>query len=250
MTMNTLQLILKLLLSLGVLSQTFVDASSWKTISHQTYNEAYCTNVRIPPLLCANCHMRPHDSNGNFSREFGKDIFNFETPACVAQLKNYVRLNPCDKVRPKYLAEYKTKKYAYNRIAQFMYTICEQCCDMIPIGSRAWQWTKRKKEGTLFTRTRGNGVAHFYYDICVLFPNVKRFIAPGWKNKQNYPKLCPMATKWMKSKYGLGWAQNPDADGIPVAFRRQIGIMANTLGCYDKRVWKDCVAEERSIGRV
>lgn len=218
--------------------------------ARQVYNEANCTNVKIPPLLCSKCHMRPHDSNGNFNRENKKDIFDFETSACLAQLKFYVKLNPCDTLRAKYLAEYEENKFAYNRIAQFLYTICEQCCDMIPIGSRAWQWTDRKKEGTLFTKTRGNGVAHFYYDICKLYPDIKRFIGPGWKWKENFPKLCPMAISWMGSKYGVGWALNPDAEGIPFPFKKQLGIMANTLGCYDKRAWKDCIAEERSIGRV
>lgn len=218
--------------------------------SPQAYNAANCTNVRIPPLLCGSCHLRPQNPDGSYDSGVTKDIFDFDTPECMEQILEYVRLNPCDDKRSQYVAEFKTSSFAYARVAQFMYTVCEQCCDMIPIGSKLFEYESRMEAGTLHTKTRGNGVAHFYFDICKLFPKVTRFIRPQWKTIETLPKLCPMANAWMASNYSRGWTVNANADGIPAPFQTALGIMAKTLGCRNKRVWKDCIPEEQSIGRI
>lgn len=218
--------------------------------SRQDANAAPCTNVKIPPRLCVKCHMRPHDSDGNFFTSYNKDIIDIDTPECGEQIRNYVNLNPCDNQRKTYFAEYKTKRFAYLRLAQFMYSICEQCCDMVTVGSNPSEWLERKEAGTLHKLTRGNGPAHLHYDICKMFPDLKRFTGPGWKIKEELPKICPLAAKWMASDYSSWWSGNPDADGIPKRLIHSFGMMEKLLGCQNWRVWRDCVNLEKSQGRV
>lgn len=223
-----------------------VGSAGWE--SPQQFNAANCTNVRIPPRMCGRCHLRP--LNSAEKARYKKDIFDFETRECLAQLREYVRLNPCDTKRAHFLANYKTNMFAYDRVAQFLYTVCEQCCDMIPIGSKRWEYWRRKKAGTLHTDVRGNGVAHFYFDICKLFPKITRFIRPKWRLVEGMPELCPPAVAWMESDLSDGWTQNANASGIAPALRRSLTVMAKTLGCRDRKLWQDCIVEEQSINRV
>lgn len=215
----------------------------------ERYNACSCTNVRIPPLLCSKCRLRPLDSPEKAA--YKKDIIDFEKPGCLAEIEKYVRINPCDTTRAKFLAGYKNgDRFSYERIAQLMYTVCEQCCDMIPIGSKVKEFWKRRNAGTLHTDTRGNGVAHYYYDICKLFPNATRFIRPNWKDIDNLASLCTAATNWMESDLSKNWPKNANAKGIPQYLRNALKMMANTLGCRGKQTWQDCVVEEQSIGRI
>lgn len=218
--------------------------------SHQTYNAANCTNIRMPPRMCPRCHLRPHDSEGNFGRDYNKDIIDFETPECEEQMQEYVRLNPCDTLRARYFNEYKTSTFAYNRVAQFMYSMCEQCCDMVTVGSVPSEYRQRKENNTLHKPTRGNGPAHLHYDICKMFPNATRFIRPNWNTREGLPLLCPLAADWIFSPFGKGWGKNPDADGIPQRLQFAFVQMEKTFGCRNWRVWRDCVNLERSQGRV
>lgn len=213
-------------------------------------NAANCTNVKIPPRLCIKCHLRPHDSRGNFFTEYTKDIIDIDTPECAEQIRKYIALNPCDTQRARHFAEYKTNRFAYERVAQFMYSVCEQCCDMVTVGAKPSEWLERKKANTLHTLTRGNGPAHLHYDICKMFPNLKRFTGPDWKVKETLPKICPLAADWMASDYSKWWSANADADGIPRQLVFRFGMMERLLGCTNRRVWQDCVRLERAQGRV
>lgn len=240
------------LLALALLTVVCVRAMEIEDDYESPYPEvaANCSNIRIPPMMCPKCHLRPENPDGTFGTGVKKDIFDFDTPACIKQVENYVRINPCDTVRAQFLKDYKTSKLAYAKMAQFMYTICEQCCDMIPIGSLPEEYEARLKSNTLHTDTRGNGVAHFYFDICKLFPKVTRFIKPWWKTIDDMPKLCPLAVYWMKSKYARGWPGIADGKGIPKDLQKAIGTLPKTFGCRKKRVWKDCIPQEQRNGRV
>lgn len=200
--------------------------------------------------MCSRCHLRPHDSEGNFDRDYNKDIIDFETPECEEQMQEYVRLNPCDTLRAKYFSEYKTKMFAYKRTAQFMYSICEHCCDMVTVGSLPSEYRERKENNTLHKFTRGNGPAHLHYDICKMYPNITRISRPTWAHREGLPPLCPLAADWLASNYSRGWALNPDAEGIPPRLQFSFKIMEKTIGCRNRRVWTDCVNLERSQGRV
>lgn len=228
-----------------------IDSESILHSSRQTNsNAAPCTNVKIPPQLCTKCHLRPHDSSGKFFTSYIKDIIDIDTPECAEQINTYVALNPCDTQRAKFFAEYKTSKFAYERLAQFMYSVCEQCCDMVTVGSEPSEWFQRKEANTLHTLTRGNGPAHLHYDICKMFPNLKRFTGPTWKTKEDLPEICPLAANWMASNFSKGWSGNADADGIPKQLVFSFGWMEKLFGCQNSRVWQDCVRLESAQGRV
>lgn len=241
-------------LTLFVLVLGVAYASDNESVSYTSrqgdLNAAPCTNVKIPPRLCIKCHLRPHDSNGNFFTQYKKDIIDIDTPECAEQIKKYVALNPCDTQRAKFFAEYKKSRFAYERVAQFMYSVCEQCCDMVTVGSKPSEWLQRKEANTLHTLTRGNGPAHLHYDICKMFPNLKRFTGPNWKVNENLPEICPMAANWMASDYSKWWSANADADGIPKRLVFRFGMMERLFGCQNRRVWQDCVRLERAQGRV
>lgn len=217
----------------------------------QPYNAALnCTDVKLPPKMCPKCHLRKHDSEGNFNRDYNKDIIDFETPECLEQLELYVRLNPCDDLRAKYLSEYKTNSFAWTRIAQFMYSVCEQCCDCVTVGSKPNEYTTRKEDATLYKLTRGNCPAHFHYDICKMFPNFTRFITPNQKVRKNKPRVCPEVAKWIESDDAKNWSRNPDADGLSDLLVNTFGRTIQNARCRNRRVWQDCVRLERAQGRV
>lgn len=131
-----------------------------------------------------------------------------------------------------------------------MYSVCEQYCDMVTVGSKPSQWFQRKIENTLHKPTRGNAPAHLHYDICKMFPNLTRFTGPNWKIKDGLPKICPLAANWIASDFSRLWATNPDADGIPQRLIHSFRMMENLFGCQDRRVWRDCVRHEKSQGRL
>lgn len=240
------------LLLLTALAVRRAQASALETrvSERQYYNEASCTNVRIPPLLCVRCRLRPFNAEGKFDVEYGKDIYDFQKPECMEQLKEYVRVNPCDTVRSSNLPLINESTFAYKRIAQFAYSVCEQCCDMVTAGSKPGEWAARKESGTLHKFTRGNGPSHMHYDICKLFPNATRFIRPGWKDREGLSPMCPEAAEWMASPNSKGWAGNPDAKGISKRLQFAMRQMSKVFSCTQRGVWQDCVRMESAQGRI
>lgn len=238
----------KCMMTVGIAFTLVCTGYGWE--SPQQFNAANnCTTIQIPYKLCSRCRLRP--LNSAEKAKYKKDIYDFETPNCLGEIEKYIRMNPCDTKRAEFYVAYKNKnRYGYERIAQFLYTVCEQCCDMIPIGSKVNEWGKRKRTGKLYTSRRGNGVAHFYYDICKLYPKITRIVRPHWKAIKNLPELCPPAVAWMESDSSEGWTQNSNVQGLPNYFTYALKEMSNSLGCYVEHTWKECVVEEQSIGRV
>lgn len=209
-----------------------------------------CTDVKIPPKMCPLCHLRPFDNKGEFNTSYGKDIIAYETPECMEQIKEYVRLNPCDDKRAKYLAQLKTSSFARNRIAQFLYSICEQCCDCVPFGAKVDEYEERKMNDTLYHLTRGNCPAHFHYDICKMFPDVRRLIPPTWKVRGHLTPVCPLVAEWITTDDATWWAGNPDVKELSprILFSLKLAIRHST--CSNRRVWQDCVRMESAQGRI
>lgn len=209
-----------------------------------------CTNVKIPPNLCKKCHLRPHGPDGTFFTSYKKDIIDIDTPECQAEISTYIDLNPCDELRAKYFASFNKSKFAYERVAQFMYSVCEQCCDMVTVGSKPSEYWMRKKEGTLYEYRRGNSPAHLHFDICKMYPSLTRFTRPWWGVKEGLPEICPITAEWMASNYSKGWSGQAVAEGIPDVLIKSFGAMANMFGCKNRRVWQDCVRLESAQGRI
>lgn len=236
--------------SLSLASALDTDRQESIHQSSTSYNDANCTNVRIPPQLCIRCKLRPHDLRGNFGRAYKKDIIDIDDARCVEQLNEYVRLNSCDVRRAEYVSKMNEKTFAYRRVAQFLYTICEQCCDMVSVGSVRTEWAARKQSGRLHSVTRGNGPSHIHYDVCKLFPNVTRFIRPQWAHRDGLSPICPIAAQWMASPNSKNWASNPDAQNIPKRLTFALAQMETVFSCKHKRVWQDCVQLESAQGRI
>lgn len=256
--MSTFSLIFILLFRLAF-SSTLSSQSFQSSLFHQrsekaiiqSYNAALnCTDVRLPPAMCPSCHLLPFDSRGQFNTTYVKDIIDFETSQCLEQIKEYIRLNPCDTLRAKYFDQYKTNGFARIRMAQFMYSVCEQCCDCVTVGSEMNEWKTRKMDHTLHKLTRGNCPAHMHYDICKMFPNLTRFIGPTSKEKKGLPKICPLLEDWINSNYSVWWAGNPDADGLGPTVINAFRLHMKNAGCENRRLWQDCVRFEKSLGRI
>lgn len=209
-----------------------------------------CKDIIIPKNLCRTCPLRSFDSEGNFNTSYKKDIYDYDAPGCLDQIRNYVNLNPCDTVRKRYLDTFQTNSFSRQRIAQFLYVVCEQCCDCVPQGAKVSEYLERKQDNTLHKYSRGNCPAHFHYDVCKLFPENRRFIGENWVVRNSGPPICPMVKEWIDSDFSTWWAANPDAAGLNKtvlnAFRRMV---VNTK-CRSRKVWADCVRLEKAQGRI
>lgn len=212
-------------------------------------SDAQCTNFKIPRRMCLNCRMRPHDDNGNFNRDFNKDIYVWNTTACMNQLRRYAALNPCDTARTTMLQEPITA-FKQQRIAVFLYSVCEQCCDCVPIGAKPWEYESRKEAGTLVEHGRGNCAAHYYYDICGIWRNVSRVIPPWGTEREGLTQVCPQFTNWINSPDANGWLQNPNADGLTPDMLRAMRQLTDNTQCDRRSVWRRCTRLERAQGRV
>lgn len=129
-----------------------------------------CEKVVLPKYLCNACPLKPVKWNGNFFN--CKSIFNLSSNWCHNQLKEYVKLNPCDTKRA---SQVKTmlngknewvKKQAKEKIDYFIYSLCEQCCDCIPKSSKNINfWQAKQQENLLYSSSRGNCAAHAHFDV-------------------------------------------------------------------------------------
>lgn len=95
-----------------------------------------------------------------------ENIYRLSHPACQAQIKNYSVLYPCDCIRAAKVSDSGPR----NRRMQdyFVYSVCEECCDCMPYGARAYQYVTREEKGvpSLTSFYRGNYPAHAHYYIC------------------------------------------------------------------------------------
>lgn len=216
---------------------------NWKMASN-------CTYIRIPPKMCTSCRMRPFDSNGNFPNQ--RDIYDLKTPGCRSALQEYARINPCDTPRVQQISKWIFAADTQWRIAEFMYNICETCCDCIPFGSQLNQYDQRKEKGNLFFIKRGNCPVHVWYDTCRMWPKVKwvgGYGAPPASVEKRTP-VCDAIRPWFNSPKSNGWLKNPSAtidDPVMVDF---LWRFVFTLQCKDRTVWNECVNLELAQGRL
>lgn len=132
-----------------------------------------CQAVTLPPGLCKACPIKPVKWNGDFKQ--CNSIFNLDAPNCLPKLKQYVKLNPCDKKRAEQVEQWTTstkpwiKKQAKEKLDYMIYALCEQCCDCIPKSSTSIPWWKAKQnEELLYTAKRGNCPAHAHFDVSII----------------------------------------------------------------------------------
>lgn len=210
---------------------------------------AGCANYKLPVRMCFQCKLRPHDSSGNFNRPFGKDLYDWNTTACMGKMQQYAALNPCDTPRVAAIADPSTE-FNQRRIAVFLYSVCEQCCDCVPIGAKPWQYEARKAAGTLISLKRGNCAAHYHYDMCSIWNDVTKVIPPWGTVDESAPAVCPEFRTWIFSPDAERWLRNPDADGLTDNMLRAMAELTDNAACRQKGVWKKCVRLERAQGRI
>lgn len=217
-----------------------------------------CTVPRIPWNLCTACKLKnftvaPGTTNVNFGGVNRFDIYDLNQTQCMKMLQRYVKFNPCDTIRANALANI-NKPWGYKTIIYFMYSICETCCDCIPIGSRVSSYEEQKENGTLVNIYRGNCAAHFYYDTCRIWPEARQITGLYGKrfNSSDDPnfKWCGDFKKWQFSDNAKQWIKNNNVKGVTWRMRRAMRQMAIFGRCSEETQWKNCVNMELAQKRV
>lgn len=230
-----------------LLATAVADRNPCHSKRYEQGNDVPCEVITLPPKLCPACKLRPLGYQGNFKD--CSNIYNLDDGECRAQLVEYAKLNPCDKRRG-----WQTKDISANREAldYFTYSICEECCDCITMGSQFGQYGWRKAAGTLFKEDRGNCPAHGHYDICRVWPNVKHVKSP-WENTPSnlwsMPKVCPLFRDWKFGPHGQNW-YNKQQVYISSPIRTFLKQFLKAAQCSEQSFWNDCMTLEKSQNRV
>lgn len=242
-------------LFVGVVAACIVVALTEVTAAHETETDQFnsfnparqlfepCRTIRIPPRLCRSCPMLPFTANGTHTGS-KHGIFDIDDRNCKKQIQKYLDANTCDSATKRAVDENDR-----DRINFFMYGVCEQCCDCIPIGSRVGEYDDRKKTNRLLTTRRGNCVAHFFIDVCRIWPDVEHITSLTGKEVRR-ARVCPLMDEWFASNKSLNWVRSPRVEGLKVHARRALRSHLSKARCGYKRIWEDCVRLELSDSRI
>lgn len=185
------------------------------------------------------------------------DIYQVNNTWCRTKLKQYVDNNPCDTKRATTIKNLDSDKpwqamNAYKQLIYFMYSVCETCCDCIPIGSREDSYAEQKANNTVVHVARGNCAAHMHYDTCRIWPNAGEFLWLKGTPSNTTTPWCPDFKWWqLESNFSRGWLRNNDVDGLTDNMKRGMNeLMKRTLCGRNPGLWKDCVRMERAQFRV
>lgn len=206
-----------------------------------------CEKVRLPPKLCGACKLKPSGPGGNFVN--CKAIYDLDSAECQKQLKNYARLNShCDPVRAKQVKNFKNVANKQG-LDYFVYSVCEECCDCIPRGSKLAQFAQRKKDNKLFSSSRGNCPAHAVYDICQIWPKVKFVAGKNTKDQFWRPEICPLLREWLNSPQSSNWFS---ASFVPMnpRIKEFLNIFGNVARCRSRDTWERCHGLEDAQKRL
>lgn len=206
-----------------------------------------CEKVRLPNKLCTACKLKPPGPGGHFVN--CRSIYDLDSKACRYQLNQYAKFNRhCDPVRSRQL---KGISNPLNKqgLDYFIYSICEECCDCVPIGAHISQFRMRRKTGKLINVNRGNCPAHAVYDICKVWPKV-RFVSRGkMKNEFSRPMICEELRKWFNSPASTNWLGRsfvPINDNIKHFLER----FSYAARCTNRGTWERCQRLEAAQQRV
>ena len=209
-----------------------------------------CDIPIIPPKLCRVCKLRPTLRRGNFAS--CSRIYDLSTPDCRKQLRRYARLNrDCDEKRFEQVKDFSDD---LNRqgLDYFVYSVCEECCDCIPRGTRRGEYSTRRTEGTLIKVDRANCATHARFDICKVLPEiryVKRKSTDFVPSTEEWPPICPIIRKWKDGPDGQG-TFNKDEVNMPPEMRQFLTLYTNTLRCKNQVLWEECVELELAQRRI
>lgn len=218
-----------------------------------------CTRVNIPDGLCTACPLRPPNANGQFIK--CDDVYDSNVPGCLRKIGEYVEANPCDPVRADALARLKkdpTDRRAHEAIDYFLYAMCEQCCDCVPMGANSdfflsYKGAHTAVDPTLYEAERGNCPAHAFFDVCKILPNVHYFARVGERDNPalaTRPPACKMLASWFNSGASKNWQKNPKTT-LSTDLRNFILNMLEVLQCSAQSIWMTCFnleSRQRHLG--
>jgi len=205
-----------------------------------------CSVITIPRNMCNSCNLKPYDNRGRFP--IRKEIYEIDEPACRAGIEEYARLNPCDTPRVNQVADFEGSR---SELGEFMYTVCETCCDCVPFGAEADEYEERREGGVaqLTQLRRGNCPAHAVFDVCGYWPNIRSTTVPGRAGKESWPIICPLLRDWLDSDAADGWQTNPNVS-MDRRITRFLRRFNSNAGCRKSHVWMECTAMEQAQRRI
>lgn len=208
-----------------------------------------CTKVVIPPMMCANCRMKPIiKHNGAFAD--CKSIYDLTDKECQRQVRYYADRNKnCDPIRAKQVMDFNNPANVEG-LDYFLYSVCEQCCDCVPRGAKVEEWYSRKRAGTNLLANRGNCPAHAWYDITLIWPKVK-FVSPprGMADDTEAKELKPMLKNWFNTPANKDWLLQGFTEiepGLERFFKRFFKVVQ----CQRSDIWVPCVNLETAQKRL
>ncbi len=215
-----------------------------------------CTVVKLPNNLCTSCPLRPPNSKGQFIK--CDDTYDTSAPSCLSAMKQYVADNPCDPMRADAVAKLEANpddKAARQIVDYFLYSVCEQCCDCVPMGANKDFFSQYAKahsasSPTLYDPARGNCPAHAYYDVCKILPKVKAFTRGSVGNLESMPAACGLLNEWFASPARKNWQDEP-ASNITPELRKFLNNMLEAGQCASKNIWDQCYdleSKQRHLG--
>ncbi|PXF46231.1 Protein qua-1 [Gracilariopsis chorda] len=218
-------------------AKSFFPCHSTKASVH---NDVKCTSVKLPPRLCGLCPLRPTLQDGSF--DVCDRIYDTTSPACMSAMRTYVNDNECDARRREALdrLEKNGDEDARSEIDYFLYSVCEQCCDCVPMGVKQGDFAQLSKahsasSPTLWSATRGNCPAHARYDVCKVLPSIATFTADKSKTKP----ICPSLNKWINTPAAEDWQTNPEVT-LAADIEQFLNGMLVATHCGDAQIWNSC----------
>lgn len=213
-------------------------------VKSATTNRANCTVVRLPSSLCLSCNLRPPAPDGSFLD--CNHIFDISSDSCHQALQQYVDDNPCDSLRRDALQSYtddSNDESARSILDYFLYSICENCCDCIPMGRTASDYdalasSHTTDNPTLWKEDRGNCPAHAVYDVCNVLPDVQSF-TNSLASVPTAPAACPALRSWLSSPASTSWRSNPETT-ITDDTRIFLRSLLQASNCENRLVWMRC----------
>lgn len=213
-----------------------------------------CSHIRLPAGLCPACRMRPFTGRG-WGVSFGGvnrfDMYYLDNARCVQQLYAYARMNPCDKYHRNAIWTFGKNRSSRLKVIYFLYSVCETCCDCIPIGAREHQYNARRANRKLHNVYRGNCAAHFVFDTCKVWPDANQITGPKGKPAgESVPKWCPEFERWIRSPVSSNWLRKSHVRGLTPNMVRAMRQITNFAHCRDRTLWLNCISMERAQNRI
>lgn len=229
-----------------------------------------CSRVVIPDGLCAACPLRRVRADGGFVD--CHHVYHVRAPACRAKLAEYAAANACDARRGALVAGWDAAPaHAVARLDYFVYSLCELGCDAVPTGATVGEYAARRNAtlagaaggedaAGLWNVRRGNAAAHFWYDVCKVFPRLGYFDRPPPHAARQAAAaadadaaggggVCGELAEWIESGDARNWAGRDDVN-ISAAAQTVIDDALWALQAHEEATWRRCVPMETAQGRI